>query len=137
MTRIGDHQISLPNLPLHPYHPTLLAYGTLRMWNAQTIRPQAPYKFPSPAHRRFGPTEALNALAATDTGVIVEAAPEFLLAEREISGPSRASPAPPERRRDPQDMNPDDVDRPAPLRYAINHPTKALPISKTKLIKFS
>ena len=49
----------------------------------------------------FGPTEARNALAATDTGTNVEAALEFLLAERESSGPSRPSPPPPERRRNP------------------------------------
>ena len=45
----------------------------------------------------FGPIEARSALAATDTGINVEAALEMLLAEREDSGPSR--PAPPQRRR--------------------------------------
>lgn len=45
----------------------------------------------------FGPIEARSALAATDTGINVEAALEMLLAEREDSGPSR--PVPPQRRR--------------------------------------
>ena len=50
----------------------------------------------------FGPVEARNALAATDTGINVEAALEMLLAERESSSPSTASPLPPpERRRNP------------------------------------
>lgn len=60
----------------------------------------------------FGPIEARNALAATDTGANVEAALEFLLAERETSGPPAVTPTPHERRRnprrprDPQDNEP-------------------------------
>ena len=50
----------------------------------------------------FGPIEARNALAATDTGTNVEAALEILLTERETSGPSRISPAPPQQRNPPR-----------------------------------
>ena len=72
----------------------------------------------------FGPIEARNALAATDTGLNVEAALEMLLAEREYSSPSRASPMPPERRRatqPPQDLQ-DDEPRP-PIRRRPTDPT--------------
>ena len=56
----------------------------------------------------FGPIEARNALAATDSGANVEAALEMLLAEREVSGPSRISPVPPERRPHPRPRGPQD-----------------------------
>ena len=62
----------------------------------------------------FGPVEARNALAATDTGINVEAALEMLLAEREASGPSRTSPALPERRRAPQRPQQSQDDEPRP-----------------------
>jgi len=62
----------------------------------------------------FGPVEARNALAATDTGINVEAALEMLLAEREATGPSRTSPAPPERRRAPQRLQRLQDDEPRP-----------------------
>jgi len=69
----------------------------------------------------FGPVEARNALTATDTGINVEAALEMLLAEREATGPSRASPAPPERRRAPQ----------RPQRLQDNEPRPPLPRRRT------
>ena len=72
----------------------------------------------------FGPIEARNALAATDTGLNVEAALEMLLAEREIPGSSRSSPAPPEGRRTaqrPQGLR-DDEQRP-PIRRQPTGPT--------------
>jgi len=62
----------------------------------------------------FGPIEARNALAATDTGINVEAALEMLLAERESSGPLRASPEPPERRRTAQRLQDLQDDEPRP-----------------------
>jgi len=70
----------------------------------------------------FGPIEARNALAATDTGLNVEAALEMLLAEQESSPPS-ASPMPSQRRRAaqrPQDLQ-DDEPRP-PIRRRQTDP---------------
>jgi hypothetical protein len=73
----------------------------------------------------FGPIEARNALAATDTGINVEAALEMLLAEREHPGPSRTSPALPERRRNPQrpQVPQDDEPRP-PARRRLTDPAR-------------
>jgi len=62
----------------------------------------------------FGPIEARNALAATDTGINVEAALEMLLAERESSSPSRTSPGPPERRRTTQHLQDLEDEEPRP-----------------------
>lgn len=70
----------------------------------------------------FSPIEARNALAATDTGVSVEAALEFLLAERETSGPSTASPPPPERRNLQRPRNPRDDEPKPPLRRRPTDP---------------
>ena len=70
----------------------------------------------------FGPIEARNALAATDTGLNVEAALEMLLAGQE-STPPRASPTPSQRRRTaqrPQDLQ-DDEPRP-PIRRRPTDP---------------
>jgi len=71
----------------------------------------------------FGPIEARNALAATDTGLNIEAALEMLLAERESPSPSRVSPMPPGRRttQRPQDLQ-DDEPRP-PIRRRRTDPT--------------
>jgi len=71
----------------------------------------------------FGPIEARNALAATDTGINVEAALEMLLAEREESSLTSATPALPERRRAPprpKDLQ-DDEPRP-PMRRRPTDP---------------
>ena len=62
----------------------------------------------------FGPVEARNALAATDTGINVEAALEMLLAEREVASPSETPPPPPERRRAPQRPQRSQGDEPRP-----------------------
>ena len=71
----------------------------------------------------FGPIEARNALAATDTGINVEAALEMLLAEREIPGPSTAPPAPPERRRNPpRPRDPQDNEPRPPVRRRPTDP---------------
>jgi hypothetical protein len=71
----------------------------------------------------FGPIEARNALAATDTGINVEAALEMLLAERDVSGPSRASPPPPERRRNPpRPRDPQDAEPRPPIRRRPTDP---------------
>ena len=72
----------------------------------------------------FGPIEARNALAATDTGINVEAALEFLLAERESSGPSNVSPVPTGRGRNlphPRDL-PEDEPRPPVRRRPTDPP---------------
>ena len=74
----------------------------------------------------FGPIEARNALAATDTGLNVEAALEILLAERESSAPPRVSPTPSQRRRTaqrPQALQ-DDEPRP-PIRRRPTDPAIA------------
>ena len=64
----------------------------------------------------FGPIEARNALAATDTGINVEAALEMLLGEREGTSPSRTPPALPERRRTHQRPQVDEPRPPIPRR---------------------
>ena len=62
----------------------------------------------------FGPIEARNALAATDTGLNVEAALEMLLAERESSPPPRISPTPSQGRRTTQRPQAPQDDGPRP-----------------------
>lgn len=71
----------------------------------------------------FGPIEARNALAATDSGVNVEAALEILLAEREVSSPSRTSPVPPERRPPPRPRDPQDGESRPSVRRRQTDPT--------------
>ena len=71
----------------------------------------------------FGPIEARNALAATDTGLNVEAALEILLAERESPAPPRTSPPPSQGRHTaqrPQDLR-DNEPRP-PIRRRPTDP---------------
>lgn len=74
----------------------------------------------------FGPIEARNALAATDTGLNVEAAVEMLLAERGAPSPITTSPAPPERRRATQrSQSPQDDELRPPVRRRPTNPAVA------------